>query len=146
MLRHYIELPINIINIEGDGFHLIAEGMINNKPARFVVDTGASRTVFDKDRILNYIDNPEFNEKEGISAGIGGTDLSSFIFNIEELSFGDLKINGYQAVAMDLSNVNNSYAMIKLPPVDGVLGGDLMKKYQAVINYKLKKMRLTPKH
>ena len=146
MLRHYIEIPINIINIEGDGFHLIAEGMINNKPARFVVDTGASRTVFDKDRILNYIDNPEFNEKEGISAGIGGTDLSSFIFNIEELSFGDLKINDYQAVAMDLSNVNNSYAMLKLPPVDGVLGGDLMKKYQAVINYKLKKMRLTPKH
>ena len=146
MLHHYIEIPINIINIEGDGFHLIAEGMINNKPARFVVDTGASRTVFDKDRILNYIDNPEFNEKEGISAGIGGTDLSSFIFNIEELSFGDLKINDYQAVAMDLSNVNNSYAMLKLPPIDGVLGGDLMKKYQAVINYKLKKMRLTPKH
>lgn len=146
MLHHYIEIPINIINIEGDGFHLIAEGMINNKPARFVVDTGASRTVFDKDRILNYIDNPEFNEKEGISAGIGGTDISSFIFNIEELSFGNLKINDYQAVAMDLSNVNNSYAMLKLPPVDGVLGGDLMKKYQAVINYKLKKMRLTPKH
>ena len=146
MLHHYIEIPINIINIEGDGFHLIAEGLINNKPARFVVDTGASRTVFDKDRILNYIDNPEFNEKEGISAGIGGTDISSFIFNIEELSFGNLKINDYQAVAMDLSNVNNSYAMLKLPPVDGVLGGDLMKKYQAVINYKLKKMRLTPKH
>lgn len=146
MLHHYIEIPINIINIEGDGFHLIAEGLINNKPARFVVDTGASRTVFDKDRILNYIDNPEFNEKEGISAGIGGTDITSFIFNIEELSFGNLKINDYQAVAMDLSNVNNSYAMLKLPPVDGVLGGDLMKKYQAVINYKLKKMRLTPKH
>lgn len=146
MLHHYIEIPINIINIEGDGFHLIAEGLINNKPARFVVDTGASRTVFDKDRILNYIDNPEFNEKEGISAGIGGTDISSFIFNIEELSFGNLKINDYQAVAMDLSNVNNSYAMLKLPPVDGVIGGDLMKKHQAVINYKLKKMRLTPKH
>lgn len=146
MLHHYIEIPINIINIEGDGFHLIAEGLINNKPARFVVDTGASRTVFDKDRILNYIDNPEFNEKEGISAGIGGTDISSFIFNIEELSFGNLKINGYQAVAMDLSNVNNSYAMLKLPPIDGVIGGDLMKKHQAVINYKLKKMRLTPKH
>lgn len=145
-MRRYIEIPINIISIEGDGFHLIAEGLINNKKARFVVDTGASRTVFDKDRILNYIDNPEFNEKEGISAGIGGTDISSFIFSIDELSFGDLKITDYQAVAMDLSNVNNSYAMIKLPPVDGVLGGDLMKKYQAVINYKSKKMRLTPKH
>lgn len=143
---NYTEIPINVINIEGDGFHLIAEGFINGKAARFVVDTGASRTVFDKDKILNYIDNPEFSEKEGLSAGIGGTDISSFIFTLEELRFGELTINDYQAVAMDLSNVNNSYAMIKLPPIEGVLGGDLLCKHKAVINYKLKKMRLTPKH
>ena len=140
-----IEIPINIISIEGDGFHLIAEGCINGKTARFVVDTGASRTVFDKDKILNYINNPEFSEKEGISAGIGGTDISSFIFDIEELSFGELKIKDYQAVAMDLSNVNDSYAMIKLPPIDGVLGGDLLVKYKAVISYRLKKIRLFPR-
>ena len=142
---NYIEVPINIISIEDDGFHLIAEGLINGKSARFVVDTGASRTVFDKERILGYIDNPEFNEKEGLSAGIGGTDISSFIFKLEELSFGELSVKDYQAVAMDLSNVNNSYAMLKIPPVDGVLGGDLLYKHKAVISYKLKKMRLTPK-
>ena len=145
-MRHYIEIPINIISIEGDGFHLITEGMINGKPARFVVDTGASRTVFDKDRILDYIKNPEFSEKEGISAGIGGTDISSFIFNIGELSFGRLKITDYQAIAMDLSNVNNSYAMINHQAIDAVLGGDLMRKYQAIRNYKSKKIRLTPKY
>lgn len=142
---NYIEVPINIISIEGDGFHLIAEGLINGKSARFVVDTGASRTVFDKERILDYIDNPEFNEKEGLSAGIGGTDISSFIFKLEELSFGELSVKDYQAVAMDLSNVNNSYAMLNILPVDGVLGGDLLYKHKAVISYKLKKMRLTPK-
>lgn len=142
---NYIEIPINIISIEGDGFHIIAEGLINGKSARFVVDTGASRTVFDKERILAYIDNPEFNEKEGLSAGIGGTDISSFIFKLEELSFGELSVKDYQAVAMDLSNVNNSYAMLNIPPVDGVLGGDLLYKHKAVISYKLKKMRLTPK-
>ena len=140
-----IEIPINIINIEGDGFHIVTEGLINGKSARFVVDTGASRTVFDKNRISNYINNPEFAEKEGLSAGIGGTDISSFIFNIEELSFGDLKIKDYQAVAMDLTNINTSYEMIKLPPIDGVLGGDLLRKHQAVISYRLKKIRLFPK-
>ena len=144
-MHRYIEIPINIISIEGDGFHLIAEGLINGKSARFVVDTGASRTVFDKERILAYIDNPEFNEKEGLSAGIGGTDISSFIFKLEELSFGELSVKDYQAVAMDLSNVNNSYAMLNIPPVDGVLGGDLLYKHKAVISYKLKKIRLTPK-
>ncbi len=144
-MRHYIEIPINVISIESDGFHIIADGLINGKSARFVVDTGASRTVFDKERILDYIDNPEFNEKEGLSAGIGGTDISSFIFKLEELSFGELSVKDYQAVAMDLSNVNNSYAMLNIPPVDGVLGGDLLYKHKAVISYKLKKMRLTPK-
>lgn len=139
-----IEIPINIINIEGDGFHIVTEGLINGKPARFVVDTGASRTVFDKDRILNYINNPEFSEKEGLSAGIGGTDISSFIFDIEELRFGDLMISNYQAVAMDLSNINDSYEMIKHPPIDGVFGGDLLKRHNAVINYRLKKIRLFP--
>lgn len=139
-----IEIPINIINIEGDGFHIVTEGLINGKTARFVVDTGASRTVFDKDRILNYINNPEFSEKEGLSAGIGGTDISSFIFDIEELCFGDLMISNYQAVAMDLSNINDSYEMIKLPPIDGVFGGDLLKRHNAVINYRLKKIRLFP--
>ena len=141
---NYIEIPINIINIDGDGFHIVTDGLINGKSARFVVDTGASRTVFDKDRVLNYINNPEFAEKEGLSAGIGGTDISSFIFNIEELRFGDLKINDYQAVAMDLSNINTSYEMIKLPPIDGVLGGDLLRKHNAVISYRLKKIRLFP--
>ena len=143
-MQRYIEIPINIINIEGDGFHIVTEGLINGKPARFVVDTGASRTVFDKDRILNYINNPEFSEKEGLSAGIGGTDISSFIFDIEELCFGDLMISNYQAVAMDLSNINDSYEMIKLPPIDGVFGGDLLKRHNAVINYRLKKIRLFP--
>lgn len=145
-MRRYIEIPIEIINIEGDGYHIITYGAINDRRARFVVDTGASRTVFDKEKIMEYIEKPEFSEKEGISAGIGGTDISSFLFSLESISFGELYIYDYQAIAMDLSNINDSYAMIGLPAVEGVLGGDLMKKYQAVINYKSKKMRLTPKY
>lgn len=145
-MRRYIEIPIEIINIEGDGYHIITYGAINDRRARFVVDTGASRTVFDKEKIMEYIEKPEFSEKEGISAGIGGTDISSFLFSLESISFGELYISDYQAIAMDLSNINDSYAMIGLPAVEGVLGGDLMKKYQAVINYKSKKMRLTPKY
>lgn len=145
-MRRYIEIPIEIINIEGDGYHIITYGAINDRRARFVVDTGASRTVFDKEKIMEYIEKPEFSEKEGISAGIGGTDISSFLFSLESISFGELYIYDYQAIAMDLSNINDSYAMIGLPAIEGVLGGDLMKKYQAVINYKSKKMRLTPKY
>lgn len=144
-MHHYIELPMQFVNIEDEGFHIVTEGLINGKEARFVIDTGASRTVFDKKRILNYIDSPEFSKKEGLSAGIGGTDIHSFVFMIDKLSFGDLIINDYQCIAMDLSNINDSYEKINLPAIDGVIGGDILKKYKAIINYKAKKIRLSIK-
>ena len=58
-----------------------------------------------------------------------------------EISFSD-------AAVLDISDeeaINTSYEMIKLPPIDGVLGGDLLRKYQAVLSYRLKKIRLFPK-
>lgn len=144
-MRQYIELPIKFVNIEDEGFHIITEGLINGKEARFVIDTGASRTVFDKKKILNYIDSPEFSKKEGLSAGIGGVDIYSFVFIIDKLSFGGLIIRDYQCVAMDLSNINDSYEKINLTGIDGVIGGDILKKYKAIINYKAKKIRFSIK-
>lgn len=144
-MRRYIEIPIEITDIKGDGFHIFIEGHINNKPARFVVDTGASKTIFDKKRILDFIDNPEFNDKDSISTGIGGNDISSSVFQLNSLCLNGLEINDFIAVAIDLSNINDSYKTIDLPPIDGALGGDILKEYDAIINYKLKKIRLTPK-
>jgi hypothetical protein len=36
------------------------------------------------------------------------------------------------------------YGKLGLPRIDGIIGGDLLKRYKAVINYKGKKLRLTP--
>ena len=36
------------------------------------------------------------------------------------------------------------YGKLGLPHIDGIFGGDLLKRHKAVINYKAKKMRLLP--
>jgi len=46
-----------------------------------------------------------------------------------------LKIRKYPAVALDMSHVNQSYNELDLPPIDGVIGSDILMKYGAVINY-----------
>ncbi len=145
-MRHYIEMPIQLLDIEGDGFHIMVGGLIHGKEARFLIDTGASRSVFDRKTIASFIDNPVFQKKDGLTAGVGGSDLESATFVIDSLSVGGLEMTAYEAVALDLENVHEMYGKLNLPHIDGIIGGDLLQKYKALINYRSKKLRLTPPH
>ena len=143
-MRRYIEVPLQLLDIEGEGFHIMAKGMIHDKEANFLVDTGASRSVFDPKTISHFIENLQFEKKEGLTAGVGSSDLESATFQIDEFSLGELKILNYEAVALDLENIHEMYAKLGLPHIDGILGGDLLKRYKAVINYRSKNLRFTP--
>jgi len=144
MMRRYIEVPLQLLDIEGDGFHIMVKGLIHGKEAHFLVDTGASRSVFDPKTISSFIENIEFEKKEGLTAGVGSSDLEAATFIIDTLSIGNMECHDYEAVALDLENIHEMYGKLDLPRIDGIIGGDLLKRYKAVINYKSKKLRLTP--
>ena len=122
----------------------MVKGIIHGKEANFLIDTGASRSVFDPKTISNFIDDIQFEKKEGLTAGVGSSDLESATFKIDTFSLGALEITDYEAVALDLENIHEMYDKLNLPHIDGIIGGDLLKKYKAVINYRNKKLRLTP--
>jgi hypothetical protein len=143
-MRRYIEVPLQLLDIEGEGFHIMVKGIIHGKEANFLIDTGASRSVFDPKTISNFIDDIQFEKKEGLTAGVGSSDLESATFKIDTFSLGALEITDYEAVALDLENIHEMYDKLKLPHIDGIIGGDLLKKHKAVINYRNKKLRLTP--
>lgn len=138
-----MQVPIRLLDIEGEGFHVMIQGKINGMEANFLVDTGASRSVFDPIVITKYIENPSFQKKEGITAGVGGNDLESSTFTIQSLSFGDIEITNYEAVALDMQNIHESYGKLGLPSIDGIIGGDLLYRLKATINYRLRKIRFT---
>ena len=143
-MRRYIEVPIQLLDIEGEGFHIMVRGMIHGKEASFLIDTGASRSVFDPKTITTFIEDIQFEKKEGMSAGVGSSDLESATFVIDRLGIGALEITDYEAVALDLENIHEMYGKLGLPHIDGIIGGDLLKRHKAVINYRSKKLRLTP--
>ena len=143
-MRRYHEIPFQLLDIEGDGFHIMVQGGINGKEANFLIDTGASRSVFDLVTMSEFIDDPLFQKKEGITAGVGSSDLESSTFNIESIKIGDMEIKHYQAVAIDLENIHETYEKINLPKFHGIIGGDILVKHKAVINYRLKKIKVLP--
>jgi predicted aspartyl protease len=65
------KLKLKLLNIDGDGFHLQASIKINGKAALVIVDTGASRTVFDKTEIRKYLKKEEIEEHDKLSTGLG---------------------------------------------------------------------------
>lgn len=138
-----MQLPFRLLDIEGEGFHAMIQGKINGLEAHFLIDTGASRSVFDPTVITRFVEHPQFEKKHGITAGVGGSNLDSSTFVIDSLSFGDIEIKNYEAVALDLENVHETYQKLGLPAIDGILGGDLLYKLKATINYRLRKIRFT---
>ena len=141
-MHRYIEIPFQLLDIEGDGFHIMIPGRINGKEANFLIDTGASRSVFDLATMSEFIDDPDFQKKDGITAGVGSSDLESSTFDIDSLFIGELEIKHYQAVAIDLENIHETYEKIHLPKIHGIIGGDILVNYKAIINYRLKKIKL----
>ena len=136
-------ITLEITAIEEDGFHLMIPVMVNGVQARMLVDTGASRSVFDKDRIDRFFhDSPELEENEQKSTGLGTRDMQSQALYLDELMIGELKVRRYPAVVLDMSHVNHSYEELGLEPIDGVIGSDILMKYGAVIDYGKGVMRI----
>jgi len=129
-------IPLELISVEDDGFHLMVEVKVNGVPARMLVDTGASRSVFDKGSIEKFFtESPELEENDQKSTGLGTRDMQSQALYLDELQIGELVIRKYPAVVLDMSHVNLSYDELGMQAIDGVLGSDILMKYGASIDY-----------
>jgi hypothetical protein len=116
---------------------------INGKPALVIVDTGASRTVFDKTEILKYLRTEEIAEHDRVSTGLGTSDMQSHVVTLGSFSLGKLKLEKFPAVVLDLQHVNHTYAAIGFASIAGVLGSDVLVGYKAVIDFRKKSLSLT---
>ncbi len=135
-------LQIEMITIEDDGLHLIVETEVNDLKCRLLIDTGASRTVFDRTRIFNYVTDVELEDQDKLSTGLGTDSMPTSSTTLKQFKIGDVKIKNFHAILLDLSHVNSSYEKMGYSPIDGVLGSDVMNKYQAVIDYKKRRLTL----
>lgn len=130
------KIPLNKIDLQGDGFHLSLQVIVNSKPLLMILDTGASRTVFDMNRINQFVDNPGLEPNEQLSTGLGTNSMESNILQIDSLVLGELQLTNYSTVAIDMTHINQTYEMLEMPPIDGVLGGDILMDFHARIDYR----------
>lgn len=142
------DLPLKIVNVDKLGYHIFIKALVNNKVANLLVDTGASKTVFDSNRIQRFIPDVKITKNEHLSTGLGTNSMQSHTTMIKSLQLGDLSIKNFEIFLLDLSHVNSTYEILNYKPMDGVIGGEILMQYAGIINYKSKILRLsfkTPK-
>jgi len=130
-----INVPLTFLPLDEGGVHLLIDAMINGTAIKLLVDTGASKTVFDKKRMKKLLAKKRFKRHHSLSIGLGTSRMRSHIIELESFSIGELMINNFESVLLNLNNVNKSYKMLGLPAIDGVLGGDILQKHKAKIDY-----------
>jgi hypothetical protein len=128
-------IPLQIIDLHDDGYHPLVEVVIFNKPFILVLDTGASKTAFDETQLMLANNAMSLAISEHLSTGLGTNTMASSTASIHDMQIGNLKIAGFEVAVLDLSTINNAYRQLGHPEVLGVLGGDILMKYKAVINY-----------
>ena len=128
--KNYIEIPTRL-NAIG---HLEMDVYIDGIVTVFLVDTGASNTVIDigfaKDNL------PEFTAIKELGGGVGTSQMLLFHRQINLFKISDFEIPAFDLYATDFTHVKDSLAKKGITePCNGVIGADILIKYEAVIDY-----------
>ena len=125
----FVAVPLSI-NAVGH-FELVAH--VNGHPARLLLDTGASHTVFAASSVERLgLQTMPSSERAG---GVGASDHATETTVIDELRLGEVRLRRVTAWTFDLGHVNRALTARGGEPVDGALGGDLLRPAEAVIDY-----------
>ncbi|MFV0590485.1 MAG: aspartyl protease family protein [Draconibacterium sp.] len=130
------KIPIQIIELENGNYHLLVSSTFSDKTSgMWVIDTGASKSVFDQN-LEEHIAEVEERTEDLHSAGIGAEPLKSRLCTLKKIRFGKLEVTGMSAALLDLNHINELYENAADLQICGLLGGDFLMKYRAVIDYK----------
>ncbi|TDS12446.1 retropepsin-like aspartic protease [Sphingobacterium paludis] len=130
------KIPLEILELQGDGYHLLVHVELFDQPFKMVLDTGASKTVLDKNTLLHSgISEDKFHNTDILSTGLGTNSMQSFMLEIPLFKINNWQHKNFTTAVLDLSSINFAYEQMNFEPVIGVLGGDILRPFGAKIDY-----------
>lgn len=137
-----IKLPIEIIELESSNYHvLVSATMADGTTDNWVIDTGASKSVFDKN-LAEFIAATEDGSEELHAANMSEEPLKTSLGILKPLFFGKLKVENMKVALLDMNQINELYQKATDIKICGLLGSDFLLKYNAIIDYKRRMLKL----
>jgi hypothetical protein len=136
-----VTIPFEIIELEQNSSHSIIKANYKEKNFNLIIDTGASRSVLDK----NFTDADII--KLNLEAPKSSHSVNSEILEfgsvvVPELKVGRKSITNILFTLIDIDYINKIYREHGSINITGLLGNDFFLKHKAVINYNKKNIVL----
>jgi len=128
-------MDIELVKLEENSFHIFVKGAVNGQAIRILIDSGASKTVFDRNFLLSLTPPLTLTENEKPSSGLGTNTMKSETALLDQFCIGSKNIDHYETAVLDLMHVNHAYEKLGFGPVHVILGNDILINYNAVIDY-----------
>jgi len=123
--------------------HLTVQAHVNGVPGRFVLDTGAGRSIIETARHAKFR-LARIDAASGVAIGAGGN-VPLRMSHGNRLQIGRYLDFGFTAYLMPLQQVNLAFVRRGQERVDGVIGADVLRSGAAVIDYAGAKLYLKPR-
>lgn len=128
-----------VIPFEYLGNEIVVSVRLNsNTEAKFIVDTGASQTVLDKQ--FAHMSGPVTAAPFNVTAGAKAVPLN--ITRISQLSLGDVQLHDVPALVTDLSSFAGA---IGQRPA-GLIGANVLRRFLVTFDYEERKLILADPH
>ena len=117
--------------------HYLIEAKVNGIDGTFILDTGASNSCIctsleDKFKVIS---NESKEKASSANSEMTNTKISKS--NIIQIGKWEDKIN---LISFDMNHINNALSQKKVSPIDGILGADILKKSNSILDYKSNKL------
>ena len=119
--------------------HYLIEAKVNGIDGTFILDTGASNSCIctsleDKFKVIS-----KDSKEKASSANSEMTNTKISKSNIIQIGKWEDKIN---LISFDMNHINNALSQKKISPIYGILGADILKKSNSILDYKSNKLFL----
>lgn len=129
-----IKIPLETVEIDKGSYHIFISATINDQETDILIDTGASRTVFDTGCISAH--PVDIDADEIISSGLGPGQIDTLAGILNDFSIGGHTWKKANAIFMDFSHINELYNKMTKKKIAGLIGGDFLFSTKALIDYK----------
>lgn len=120
--------------------HFEIKVTLNGVKGRFILDTGASNSCVGFEAVDNF--NLKVKDSNILAAGAGAINMETKMSNKNKVKIGKWQTNKVVLVLFNLTHVNTALVNHKSKPVDGIIGADILKKSNAIIDYEKKYLYL----
>lgn len=134
-------IPFRVVELEPNSYHILVKGTIGRRAINLIVDSGASRTVIDK-QLAGTLRTQPLKIENPIAAGFMADQVPVDLVRVSSIRLANHPFRNIEVIVADLSGINELYSRMAGISIHGLIGCDFLLKHISSIGFKHHKLFL----